>query len=132
MNCSIELVACVIAVLLTISTACGRPKPISPDLMAPAAAELISRAPEFNRYAQLLTVDNTTRDGDSLADCCYHGYFTFRYLNAEAGATPIKAYAEFRYYDGVWHFTGFNYGCPGSRCQSVVVAAPALRGRTPY
>jgi hypothetical protein len=132
MNCSTESVACMIAVLLTLSTACGRPKPVSPDLTEPEAARLISRAPELNRYAQLLTVDNTTRDGDSLRNCCYHGQFTFRYLNAETGAAPIKAYAEFRYYDREWHFTSFEYGCPGTQCQSVVVAAPARKGRTPY
>jgi hypothetical protein len=132
MNCSMESVACMIAVLLTLSTACGRSKPVSPDLAAPAAADLISGAPEFNRYAQLLSVDNTTRDGDSLADCCYHGYFTFRYLNAPSDATPIKAQAQFRSYDGVWHLFNFTYGCPGSGCQTVWVQTPPLKGKTPY
>jgi hypothetical protein len=64
---------------------------------------MISHAPEFNRYAQLQAVEATAREGDSLADCCYYGYFTFRYMNAPSDATPIKAQAQLRYYDGVWH-----------------------------
>ena len=93
---------------------------------------MISRAPEFNRYARLLTTDRTAREGESLADCCYYGYFTFRYLDAPSDATPIKAQAQFRYYDGMWHLFNFSYGCPGSSCRSVWVAMPPSRGKTPY
>jgi hypothetical protein len=122
------LIASMFAALLTLMTAC---KPVSPNLTTAEAAELISQAPEFNRYAQLLTMDSAARDGDSMADCCYHGYFTFRHLNAEFGVPPIRAYAEFRYYDAVWHVSDFSYGCP-AKCKSVNVGNPALKGRTPY
>jgi len=86
----------------------------SPNLTPQLAATLISKAPEFNRYAELLKVDSLTRQADSLAYCCYFGLFTFRYLNAPVGAPTIKAYAEFVYWDGTWHFTAFDYGCDHS------------------
>ena len=110
---------------------CGHRRPITPDLTTAAAAEQITRAPEFSRYAELLAVDSATREGDSLADCCYRAYFTFRYRTAGVNVAPIKAHAEFRYWDAVWHFTHFSYGCP-EKCQSVTPATPPLKGRTPY
>ena len=82
----------------------------SPDLTSEVAAVLISNAPEFNRYAKLVRVDSLTRQGDSLAECCCYGFFAFSYLNAPSDAPTIKAYADFRYWDGTWHFTGFDYG----------------------
>ena len=86
----------------------------SPDLTPQLAADLISKAPEFNRYAELLKVDSLTRQADSLAECCYYGFFTFRYLDGPAGAPTIKAYADFRYWDGSWHLDAFDYGCDHS------------------
>jgi hypothetical protein len=117
--------------LLLVPVSCGPRKPVSPDLTIAAAAELITRASEFGQYAELVSVDSTTRDGDSLADCCYSGRFTFRYRDAGAKAELIKAQAQFRYYDATWHFTHFDYGCP-TNCQWVTVASPAMKGRTPY
>jgi len=94
-------------VLLTL-VACGIH---SPDLTPSTATDLIRRAPEFNRYAELIKVESLTRQRDSLADCCYYGFFTFRYRDSPADAVPIKAYADFRYWDVGWHFTEFDYGC---------------------
>jgi len=123
--------AAAITVILAGMIACVQRKPVTADLSIGTASELISRAPEFNRYAKLLTVDSTTREPDSLADCCYRGIFTFQYINAPAGQSPIKASAEFRYYDRAWHFTHFDYGCP-TDCHFVDTATPAMKGRTPY
>ena len=86
----------------------------SPDLTPEVAAQLISKAPEFNRYARLVNVESLTRQADSLADCCYYGFFNFRYLNAPGEAPTIKAYADFRYWDGTWHLNTFDYGCDHS------------------
>jgi hypothetical protein len=86
----------------------------SPDLTPDVAAQLISKAPEFNRYARLLKVESMTRQADSMAYCCYYGFFTFRYLNVPNDVPMIKAYAEFRYWEGTWHFTAFDYGCDHS------------------
>ena len=125
------LLACVASLVASVA-ACGPKRPVSPDLTTSQAAEMISHAPEFNRYAHLQAVETTAREGDSLADCCYYGYFMFRYLSAPSDATPIKAQAQFRYYDGVWHLFNFTYGCPGSGCQTVWVQTPPLKGKTPY
>jgi len=101
----------VVVCFLFVLEACGLH---SPDLTQQRASELISRAPEFNRYARLVEVQSLTRQADSLAYCCYYGFFTFRYLNAPAGSPPIKAYAGFAYWDDAWHFTQFDYGCDHS------------------
>jgi hypothetical protein len=86
----------------------------SPDLTAQRASELISRAPEFNRYARLVDVESITRQAHSLAYCCYDGVLTFRYLDAPASSPSIKAYAAIGYWDDTWHLTEFDYGCDRS------------------
>jgi hypothetical protein len=122
---------CGVLALMFVPASCGPRKPVSPDLTTSAAADLIARALEFSQYAELMAVDSTDRERDSLADCCFNGRFKFRYRNSGANGEPIKARAEFRYYDAAWHFTHFDYGCAG-KCQWVTVASPPATGRTPY
>lgn len=81
-----------------------------PDLDRSEAAKIISRAPEFNRYARLLHVERVDHLKDSL-DSVSYGFFTFAYLNSPSDAPPIKAWADFRYWDREWHFNQFDYGC---------------------
>jgi len=81
----------------------------TPDLSAATAADLISRAPEFNRYARLVKVQDITHGKDSMAFESF-GSFTFRYANSPADVSPLKAWAEFQYRDGKWHFTQLWYG----------------------
>ena len=88
-----------------------------PDLSPIKAADLISRAPEFNRYARLVKVEHIFRLKKSM-DSVSMGTFTFQHLNSPADAAPIKANADFRYWDGTWHFNQFDYGCP-SDCRTV-------------
>jgi hypothetical protein len=90
-----------------------------PDLSEADGAGLISRAPEFNRYARLIKVENIFHYKHSM-DSMSEGTFLFRYWNATAEAPPIKAKADFRYWDGSWHLNTFDYGCP-SDCHSVQV-----------
>ena len=71
--------------LLSISVvclACGPGRPSSPDLTPSQAAEIISSSPGFNRYRQLVSVEKTLREGDSLAECCYNAWFTLRLISS--------------------------------------------------
>jgi len=95
----------------------------SPDLTPQFATELISKAPEFNLYARLVKIESVTRQKDSLSYCCYYGSFLFRYIGAPDGSPPITAYAEFRYWDETWHFTGFDYGCNHSALTGAATAS---------
>ena len=103
-----------------------------PDLTASEGAVLISRAPEFNRYARLLKVERVDHLKDSMNSMSY-GLFTFVHLNSLPGAPPIKGWADFRYWDGKWYLNQFDYGCnhsgldPTMRatdCHSVDVSNP--------
>jgi hypothetical protein len=82
-----------------------------PDLPLAKAVELIKAAPEFSRYAALVNVVSIDHLKDSMASVSY-GVFTFRYLESPADAAPIKARADFRYWEGSWHLNQFDYGCP--------------------
>ncbi len=93
--------------------------PHSPDLQPDMAATLIAARPEFNRYATLVAVSQTTRGGDSLNTCCYSAAFTFR----QNGSTDIiKARAEFHYNGDKWHLATFRWGKP-PHIQSVDVGS---------
>ena len=83
-----------------------------PDLPSDEAAKLLSQAPEFNRYARLVSVGALNHPGDSMQGMA-EGEFTFRYLNAPSKSAPIQADAQFSYWDGAWHLGQFSYGCPG-------------------
>ena len=72
-----------------------------PDLPLTEAAKIISRAPEFNRYARLAKVEAVDHMKPSM-DSVSHGQFTFLYLNSPSDAPPIKAQADFRYIEGKW------------------------------
>src|SRR5882724_7203750 len=82
-----------------------------PDLPSADAAKIVSRAPEFNRYARLLNVERVEHMKDSM-DSVSYGDFTFVYLSAPPNATPIQARADFRYKEGNWYLGSFWYGCP--------------------
>ena len=82
-----------------------------PDLSFSDAASIISRAPEFNRYARLSRVESLDHAKDSM-DSVTFGKFTFQYLNAPDGAPPIEASVDFRYHEGKWYLNQFDYGCP--------------------
>lgn len=80
-----------------------------PDLPVSGASHLISRAPEFNRYARLLKVERLDHLKDS-EDSVSYGLFTFVYLNSPP-EKQMKAWADFRYWDREWHLNEFDYGC---------------------
>ncbi len=90
-----------------------------PDLPPSKAADLISRAPEFNVYSRLVKVEHIFHAKGSM-ECVSYGTFTFRYQNSPADAPPMRANADFRYWDGMWHLNQFDYGCP-SDCHNVDV-----------
>ena len=52
-----------------------------PDLPVGEASKILSRAPEFNQYAKLLTVERVDHMKDSM-DSVSYGHFTFLYLNS--------------------------------------------------
>jgi hypothetical protein len=81
-----------------------------PDLPLPEAAKIISRAPEFNRYARLLNVERVDHLKDSMGSVSY-ALFTFLPLNSAPEAPPIKGWADFRYWGRGWHLNLFDYGC---------------------
>ena len=81
-----------------------------PDLTVPEASILISRTPEFNRYARLLNVRSVLHLKDSM-DSVSYGLFTFVYLNSPPDTPPIKGWADFRYWEGKWQLNQFDYGC---------------------
>jgi hypothetical protein len=81
--------------------------PHTPELSAETAAHAISAKPEFNRTRLIVNVSATMRCGDSLKDVCYNAEFTF---TERGSATPIKASADFRYWDHGWHLSEFQYG----------------------
>jgi hypothetical protein len=88
-----------------------------PDLQQQRAADLLSRAPEFNRYARLGKVESLVHLKNSM-DVVSTGTFTFVYLISSGRQMPIKARADFRYWQHSWHLTSFDYACP-SDCHIV-------------
>ena len=73
-----------------------------PDLSQARAPELISGAPEFNRYARLVKMEGIAHGKGSMNSMSY-GSFTFRYLNSPADAPPIHAeWVDFQYWDRTW------------------------------
>jgi len=60
-----------------------------PELARSEAAEIISRTPEFNRYARLLNVERVDHLKDSM-DSVSYVLFTFAHLNSAPDAPPIK------------------------------------------
>ena len=89
---------------------CGPGRPSSPDVTPSKAAEIISSSLGFNRYRQLVSVEKTAREGDSMAECCYNVWFTLRLTSSGPNGRPIPARAELRYIDGAWHLNGYDYG----------------------
>jgi len=81
----------------------------SPDLQRAVAAQIISSTPEFNDRRSLVGVSTTTRGADSLKDCCYDAEFVF---TERGSTTPVKARAEFRYWNHSGHLQNFAYGRP--------------------
>jgi hypothetical protein len=55
-------------------------------------------------------VDHLKDSMDSVSD----GLFTFLPLNSAPDASPIKGWADFRYWDREWHLNQFDYGCDHS------------------
>jgi hypothetical protein len=98
---------CWTALLAVAGIGCGERRPTSPPLGKTEAAALISARPEFNRYATLLAVTSTDREGDSLKDCCYNAEFTFV---QKGHSDPIQARAQFRWWNDKWHLHTFTYG----------------------
>src|ERR1051326_1746795 len=92
-----------------------------PDLTVSEASILISRAPEFNRYAPLMNVRSILHLKDSM-DSVSYGLFTFAYLNSPPDAPPIKGWADFRYWEGKWHLNQFDYGCDHSGLDPGMIA----------
>ena len=82
-----------------------------PDLSVSDAASMISRAPEFNRYARLIKVESVDHQKDSMEGATF-GTFAFLYLNSPANAPLIEATVDFRYQEGKWYLNEFDYGCP--------------------
>jgi hypothetical protein len=82
-----------------------------PDLSFSDAAEIISRAPEFNRYARLLKIERLDHAKASMGSMTF-GKFTFQYLNVPPDARPVEARVDFRYHEGKWYLSQFDYGCP--------------------
>jgi hypothetical protein len=97
-----------------------------PDLSFQEAAEIVSRAPEFNRYARLVKVEHLDHAKDSM-DSVTFGKFAFRYLNAPAGAVLIEARVDFRYHEGRWYLNPFDYGCPRDCRHAYVYDGPDKR-----
>src|SRR5579871_2010247 len=89
-----------------------------PDLPATKAADLVTHAPEFSAQARLVRVEDLYHLKGSQNGMA-EGHFIFQPSNA-AGATPIEARADFRYWDGAWHLNQFDYGCPAD-CHTVDV-----------
>ncbi len=105
---SIVTVAVLVGLVLSVAVVHGL---MIPDLAPVKAAALIKGAPEFSRYAALVNVGSIRHMKDSMAFVSY-GEFSFRYLNSPPDAAPIKAKADFRYWEGSWHLNQFDYGCP--------------------
>jgi hypothetical protein len=91
----------------------------APDISLSDAAGIISRAPEFNRYARLVEVESIYPQKDSMAGVAF-GKFTFLYLNAPINSPLMEADVDFRYHEGQWYLNQFDYGCP-TDCHSVEV-----------
>ncbi len=92
-----------------------------PDLPRSEAAKIISRTPEFKRYARLLNVEPVLHLKDEM-DSVSYGLFTFVPLNSAPDAPPIKGWADFRYWDGEWHLNQFDYGCDHAGLDSTMRA----------
>ena len=90
-----------------------------PDLQPEEAAQIISHAPEFRRYARLLRVESVVHDKGSM----YHfsfGEFKFAFLDSPSGTPPIQARVQFQYQEGKWYLEKFDYGCP-RHCRVITV-----------
>ncbi len=115
----VRWVPVVLAVLIVVGVIAFNQITHVPDLPLETAKVLVSRAPEFNRYAQLVKVEDVFHAKDSM-DSASYGRFTFRYFKSPPDAPPIEARADFQYWDGTWHLSQFDYGCP-SDCHDVLV-----------
>jgi hypothetical protein len=82
------------------------------------AGQIVSNAPEFNRYARLVAIDEvrTIKDSEDRAV----GRFRFVYLNSPLESKPIEATVDFHFVEGRWYLNLFDYGCP-SDCHRVDV-----------
>jgi len=83
------------------------------------AERLISKAPEFGRYARLFRVESVHPGQGSLKRSA-DGQFYFNYLDAPSRSPVISARVHFAYWRGAWHLSNVDYGCPGD-CHSVHV-----------
>jgi hypothetical protein len=101
-----------------------------PSLPVSKARELIARAPEFNRYAHLVTVASVNQGKESM-DSLSYGRFMFQFRNAPSDAAAIPAVADFRYSHGAWRLHTFDYGCP-SDCRQVTVYNPPEDDSHPF
>jgi hypothetical protein len=90
-----------------------------PDPLPSDVAGIISRAPEFNRYARLVQVERIDHQKGSLNGAST-GRFTFHYLNSPTGGPPLEARVDLRYHEGRWYLNRFDYGCPAD-CHFVEV-----------
>ena len=106
------------ALFCVLSSGCSLLRP--PDLPIADGAKIISAAPEFNRYAQLVKVERVHHLKGSM-DTVSYGEFRFRYLDHPSDAPTIMAKADFRYIEGKWYLNEFFYGCPGTDCHIVNV-----------
>ncbi len=97
-----------------------------PDLSFTDAADIISHAQEFNRYARLIKVERLDHQKDSM-DLATFGKFTFQYLNVPADAPIIEATVDFRYHEGRWYLNQFDYGEPPDRHYVYVFDGPDKR-----
>ena len=104
-----------------------------PDLSRFEAAKIISRTPEFNRNARLLNVERVDHLKDSM-DSVSFGLFTFVHLDAAQDSSPVKGWADFRYWDREWHLSQFDYGCDHSgldRTMRATAATPFIATTPP-
>ncbi len=98
-----------VVIVLAVSASC-RIIPI-PDLSPAEAAEIIARAPEFNRYHRLVKVDSVYH-AEGSADTVSVAQFSLLYLGDPPSAPLMKGKADFRYHEGRWYLNEFDFGCP--------------------
>lgn len=83
-----------------------------PELSKAEAWRRISGTPEFNLSRTLVSVDTVGWGSDESQPDFVLAQFTFRYRHSGSSAT-IKASAQFRYQDAVWHLIMFRYDDSG-------------------
>jgi hypothetical protein len=92
-----------VAAMALVATAFGfwAASPHSPALRGDMAAALIAARPEFNNYASLLMVSQTTRGADSMNTCCYMAAFTFRQHGSTKAIDGVRT-SSFTTRSGTW------------------------------